>query len=103
MPIVLSLIDRFEIGNQKQVELTNFKIVRIWFLQIFIKPQSTAWIFPLYFQLPCLPEETCFQQAGSSVVEGTSRLYRDLLTGGRRYQPTYHYFEKVKESQLCFT
>ncbi len=28
--------------------------------------QSTAWIFSLYFQLPYLPEETCFQQAGSS-------------------------------------
>jgi hypothetical protein len=34
--------------------------------------ESTAWIFPLYFQLPYLPEETCFQQAGSSAVEGTS-------------------------------
>jgi len=27
----------------------------------------------LYFRLPYLPEETCFQQAGSSVVEGTSQ------------------------------
>jgi hypothetical protein len=27
----------------------------------------------LYFQLPYLPEETCFQQAGSSEVEGTSQ------------------------------
>jgi hypothetical protein len=27
----------------------------------------------LYFQLPYLPEETYFQQAGSSVVEGTSQ------------------------------
>jgi hypothetical protein len=27
----------------------------------------------LYFQLPYLPEETCFQQAGSFVVEGTSQ------------------------------
>ncbi len=35
--------------------------------------KSTAWIFPLYFQLPYLPEETCFQQAGSSAVEGTSQ------------------------------
>jgi hypothetical protein len=35
--------------------------------------ESTAWIFPLHFQLPDLPEETCFQQAGSSVVEGTSQ------------------------------
>jgi hypothetical protein len=26
-------------------------------------------LFPLYFQLPYLPEETCFQRAGSSVVE----------------------------------
>jgi hypothetical protein len=29
--------------------------------------------FPLYFQLPYLPEETCFQQAGSFVVEGTNQ------------------------------
>ncbi len=28
--------------------------------------------FPLYFQLPYLSEETCFQKEGSSVVEGTS-------------------------------
>jgi hypothetical protein len=27
----------------------------------------------LYFQLPYLPEETCFQQPGSSAVEGTSQ------------------------------
>jgi hypothetical protein len=27
----------------------------------------------LYFQLHYLPEETCFQQVGSSVVEGTSQ------------------------------
>jgi hypothetical protein len=31
--------------------------------------QSIAWIFPLYF----LPEETCFQRAGPSAVEGTSQ------------------------------
>jgi hypothetical protein len=35
--------------------------------------QSTAWVFPLDFQLHYMPEETCFQQAGSSVVEGTSQ------------------------------
>jgi hypothetical protein len=36
--------------------------------------KSIAWIFPLYFQLPYLPEETCFQQGGGpSVVEGTSQ------------------------------
>jgi hypothetical protein len=28
--------------------------------------------FFLYFQLPYLPQETCFQQAGPSAVEGTS-------------------------------
>jgi len=33
-----------------------------------------AWIFPLYFQLPYVPEETCFQQAGSCAVEGTSQV-----------------------------
>jgi hypothetical protein len=27
----------------------------------------------LYFQLPYLPEETCFQQAGYSAVEDTSQ------------------------------
>jgi len=27
----------------------------------------------LYFQLPYLPKETCFQQAGSSAAEGTSQ------------------------------
>jgi hypothetical protein len=31
------------------------------------------WICPLYFQLPYLPEDTCFQQGGSSAVEGTSQ------------------------------
>ncbi len=36
-------------------------------------PICTAWIFPLYFQLPYLREETCFQQAGSSAVEATSQ------------------------------
>ncbi len=31
---------------------------------------AASTIFPLYFQLPyLLPEETCFQQAGSSAVE----------------------------------
>jgi hypothetical protein len=39
----------------------------------FPKHKSTVWIFPLYFQLPYLPEETCFQQWGSSPVEGTSQ------------------------------
>jgi hypothetical protein len=34
---------------------------------------AAVWIFPLYFQLPYLREETCFQQAGSSVVEDTSQ------------------------------
>jgi hypothetical protein len=37
--------------------------------------EATAWIFPLYFQLPYLLEEkTCLQERGSSsVVEGTSQ------------------------------
>jgi hypothetical protein len=39
-------------------------------------------IFPLYFQLHYLREETCFQQAGSSAVEGNLpvRLNQDLLS-----------------------
>jgi len=36
------------------------------------KREALPWIFPLYFQLPYLPEETCFQEAGSSAVERTS-------------------------------
>jgi hypothetical protein len=39
----------------------------------FSKRKSTVWIFPLCFQLSYLPEETCFQQWGSSAVEGTSQ------------------------------
>jgi hypothetical protein len=35
--------------------------------------ESTAWIFPSYFQLHYLPEETCIPQAGSSMVEDTSQ------------------------------
>jgi hypothetical protein len=54
--------------------------------------QSTAWIFPLYFQLTYLPEETCFQQAGSSAVEGTNQAV--LRSSDQR---------KVEKSQLCFT
>jgi hypothetical protein len=36
----------------------------------------------LDFQLLCLPEETCFQQEGSFVVEGTNQVvqYWDRLT-----------------------
>jgi hypothetical protein len=49
---------------------------RIFFLSILIQIWSvkhSASIFLLYFQLPYLPKETCFQQAGSSAVEGTSQ------------------------------
>jgi hypothetical protein len=35
--------------------------------------ESTAWIFPLNFQICYLPEETCFQQAGFYAVEGISQ------------------------------
>jgi hypothetical protein len=35
--------------------------------------QSTALIFPFDFQLHYMPEETYFQQVGTSVVEGTSQ------------------------------
>jgi hypothetical protein len=45
-----------------------------WFriLGLVKDPYSTAWIFPLYFQLTYLPEETCFQQVGSYAVESTN-------------------------------
>jgi hypothetical protein len=35
--------------------------------------ESTAWDFPLYFQLHNLAEETCFPQEGSCAVEDTSQ------------------------------
>ncbi len=35
--------------------------------------ESTAWIFPLSFRLHHLPGETCFQQARSSAVGGSSQ------------------------------
>ncbi len=63
---------------------------RIFFLSILIQIWSvkhSASIFPLYFQLPYLPEETCFRQAGSSAVEGTSQdipgssAHRKVLAG----------------------
>jgi hypothetical protein len=38
--------------------------------------------FSFVFSAP-LPEETCFQQVGSSAVEVPARLYWDLLTSGR--------------------
>jgi len=55
-----SLIDRFEIGNQKK-SWANCKIVRIWFLPIFIKPQS---ISPLHFQLPLPTWRNLFSASG---------------------------------------
>jgi len=39
----------------------------------------------LYFHLPYLPEETCFQQVGPSVVEGTSHV--GLGSSGQRKVP----------------
>ncbi len=39
----------------------------------------------MYFQLPYLPEETCFQQAGSSAVEGTNQAV--LGTSDQRKVP----------------
>jgi hypothetical protein len=39
-----------------------------------------------------LPEEACFQQAGSSVVEGTSQALEWNLRTNGRYQPASHYF-----------
>ncbi len=47
----------------------------------FPKSKNTVWIFPLYFQLPYLPEETCFQQLGSSAVERTSQASTQAVLG----------------------
>ncbi len=61
-----------------------------------------AWIFPLYFRLPYLPEETCFQQTGSSAVEGPSQVVLGS-SDQRNVLASVSLFLKVKKSQLCFT
>jgi hypothetical protein len=53
------------------------------------RTESIAYVFPLCFQLPYLPEETCFQLAGSSPV--LARLYWDFLTSGG-FHSACHYF-----------
>jgi hypothetical protein len=53
----------------------------------------------LYFQLPYLLEESCFQVAGSFAVEGTSQAVLgswDLLTSGR-YKPALSLFLKSEK------
>jgi hypothetical protein len=58
--------------------------------------------FPLYFQLPYLPEETkkptCFQQAGSSTVEGTSRAVLGS-SDQQKVPPSLSLFLKVKKTR----
>jgi hypothetical protein len=58
--------------------------------------ESTAWVFPSYFHLPYLPEGTCFQQAGSSLVKGISQAVlgsTDQLEGTSQ---AVTIFEKLK-------
>jgi hypothetical protein len=55
----------------------------------------------LYFQLPHLPEDTCFQQAGSSVVEGTSQAVLES-SDQRKVPASLSLFLKSEKSQLCF-
>jgi hypothetical protein len=80
----------FERGDPKDIQIAK-ELFNNSFWSINKTVKSTAWIFPLYFQqfsLTC-PEETCFQQVGSSsaVVEGTpARLHWDLLTSVRYHQ-----------------
>jgi hypothetical protein len=63
------------------------------------KPLSTAWIFPSYFQAP-IPEETCFQHRGSSMVECTSQA---ILGSSDQWKvpASLSLFLKVNKSQLC--
>jgi hypothetical protein len=58
---------------------------------ILTSPESTAWVFPLYFQLPYLPEGTCFQQAGSSVVKAISQAILVSLAYWPRAQISNHH------------
>jgi hypothetical protein len=46
-------------------------------------PLSTAWIFPLYFQRHCQPEETRFSKGELLRRKVSARLYWDLPTSGR--------------------
>jgi hypothetical protein len=52
-----------------ELEMSKMQIYK----ELSTQKVSTTWIFPLYFQLRYLPEETCFQQGGSSAVERTSQ------------------------------
>jgi hypothetical protein len=50
--------------------------------------KHTAWIFPLYFQLPYVPEETClkkpvFSKRDLLLSKVPARLHWDLLISGR--------------------
>jgi hypothetical protein len=56
----------------------------------------------LYFQLPYLPEETCFQEAGPSAVEGTSEAVLGL-TKQQKVPASLSLFLKSEKTQLCFT
>ncbi len=60
-PIVLSLID-LKLAIKKR--WANFKIVRIWFLPIFIKSQSTAWIFSFVLSAPLPTWRNLFSASG---------------------------------------
>jgi hypothetical protein len=55
----------------------------------------------LYFQLSYLPEETCFQQGGSSMVEGTSQAVLES-SDERKVPDSLSLFLKVKKFQLYF-
>ncbi len=62
--------------------------------------KSTAWLFPLYFQVP-LPgslKKPVFIMTDLRPSKVPARLDWDLLTRGR-YQPACHYFLKMQKSQ----
>jgi len=57
----------------------------------------------LYFQLPYLPEETCFQQVGSSAVEGVSQTVPGSSDGQRKVLASLSLFlESEKNSALLY-
>jgi hypothetical protein len=50
----------------------------------------------LYFQLPYLPKETCFQQTGYSAVEGTSQAILQSSDQGK-VQASQSLFLKIEK------
>jgi hypothetical protein len=100
MSIILSLIDLKLAIKKKKVELTS-KLSGFGVCQYLLSRKALPGFFLCIFSSLAYLKKPVFSKRDLLWVESTRRLYWDRLTSGR-YQPTYHYFKKVKKSQLCF-